>query len=591
MTDPTLEDLLEATPEILARFDLTRDHLEVWISLRDAIDAQTEPPFSEKVLTTLSDVSGMMLAPDRWDEPYSPWLRLDSKRSAMPQDLAELDIEFLQAVNTLLPQSQLRARTADVLFVRASDKSDRFRWARSAAEDWIGAMPEFVPTVSEIKGWRRGAEIAQRFRLQRQMESLELIALTWLRGDPNPLVARELRESGLGRKAASEVAELLSTSAASIEESFPLSQYLGEAVIWAREANEPENVANLQERVGDAFWREAKNRRSDSHLVARGHYGDALAWYQAITRSLRSPRTLKRVQRLPRLIREEGVAALDEMISLPYGPFDMTVLHKMADEVGEMDDPLEALAALFQLPVESFVHSKKQAEELLDGSVMGLFPTTTMATDGRKVHQTDDGMTNGVPTRVWAQMMKGYLLQAELIAVGFVAPALVHLANRWKPTVRDFQQFAAASPFVSPNMEALYARALHNGFYGRFTESLMMLAPATESCVRWRLQAGGVETRTILLDDTEIEPALGKLLADPEIELALDEDLIFNLKALYTDPLGGNLRNKVAHGLLSIGETRGPLSIYAWWVGSRLALVPYVNAMDLRSEANDQSKL
>jgi hypothetical protein len=64
-----------------------------------------------------------------------------------------------------------------------------------------------------------------------------------------------------------------------------------------------------------------------------------------------------------------------------------------------------------------------------------------------------------------------------------------------------------------------------------------------------------------------------------EVQQLFDEDLIFELKALFCDPLGPNLRNEVAHGLLDDGGSQFAYSIYAWWFTFRLLFINFWNRL------------
>jgi hypothetical protein len=53
------------------------------------------------------------------------------------------------------------------------------------------------------------------------------------------------------------------------------------------------------------------------------------------------------------------------------------------------------------------------------------------------------------------------------------------------------------------------------------------------------------------------------------------EDLAFELKALFCDPFGPNLRNAVAHGLLDYDECASACSVYGWWLALRMVFHAY----------------
>lgn len=65
-----------------------------------------------------------------------------------------------------------------------------------------------------------------------------------------------------------------------------------------------------------------------------------------------------------------------------------------------------------------------------------------------------------------------------------------------------------------------------------------------------------------------------------EMEEALKlfgEDLTFEIKSVFTDALGFNLRNEVAHGLLDDNTSSSIHTIYAWWMILRLVIRSLVN--------------
>ena len=53
------------------------------------------------------------------------------------------------------------------------------------------------------------------------------------------------------------------------------------------------------------------------------------------------------------------------------------------------------------------------------------------------------------------------------------------------------------------------------------------------------------------------------------------EDLSFEIRALFCDSFGPNLRNELAHGLLDDAACQSIYGIYAWWFGLRLVFNAY----------------
>ena len=70
---------------------------------------------------------------------------------------------------------------------------------------------------------------------------------------------------------------------------------------------------------------------------------------------------------------------------------------------------------------------------------------------------------------------------------------------------------------------------------------------------------------------------LSALMDFPEIIDVLGEDIYFELKSIFTDTLGGNLRNEVAHGLLDDSSSLSGNTVYAWWIILKLVVESCIN--------------
>jgi hypothetical protein len=96
--------------------------------------------------------------------------------------------------------------------------------------------------------------------------------------------------------------------------------------------------------------------------------------------------------------------------------------------------------------------------------------------------------------------------------------------------------------------------------------------------VRFHLKNAGVKTTNLDIDGIENEIGLSTLMGLPETETVFGKDISFELKALFCDALGPNLRNELAHGLLDDDSFQSIHAIYAWWMGLRLVVNPFWNA-------------
>jgi allophanate hydrolase subunit 1 len=105
-----------------------------------------------------------------------------------------------------------------------------------------------------------------------------------------------------------------------------------------------------------------------------------------------------------------------------------------------------------------------------------------------------------------------------------------------------------------------------------------------ENLVRQVLKSVRVSTSTFDADNIETENSLNALLERPEVAEIFGPDVVFELRALYCEQVGPNLRNQVAHGLLDDDESVSLHSVYAWWQALRLIYMPYWNQYQVEAE-------
>jgi len=104
---------------------------------------------------------------------------------------------------------------------------------------------------------------------------------------------------------------------------------------------------------------------------------------------------------------------------------------------------------------------------------------------------------------------------------------------------------------------------------------LSLLVPQVEHLVRRWLKASGVNTIFMGENGIETEKGLNALLEIPETSDIFGGNLVFVLRCLLCEQSGPNLRNDLAHGLLTDGQAWSAASVYAWWICLRLAVLPF----------------
>lgn len=98
-----------------------------------------------------------------------------------------------------------------------------------------------------------------------------------------------------------------------------------------------------------------------------------------------------------------------------------------------------------------------------------------------------------------------------------------------------------------------------------------------------------VPTTTFNADNIETENSLNALLERPEAAGIFGADVVFELRALYCEQVGPNLRNEVAHGLLNDDGSASLHAVYAWWQAFRLIYMPFWKRYSSESEPTPDS--
>ena len=143
-----------------------------------------------------------------------------------------------------------------------------------------------------------------------------------------------------------------------------------------------------------------------------------------------------------------------------------------------------------------------------------------------------------------------------------------------KISLQQIIDICSYSTIVPQNRVYLWARGLYHGFNYDFADAIHLLTPQIENMIRVMMRQEGLNTSQISGDQihTESEIGMSNLLRDPNIDRVIPKDYVFNLKAIFSEKPGPNLRNEIAHGLLEPAVACSPLAIYAWWFVLKLVI-------------------
>lgn len=539
----------------------------------------------------LGGICSLIAADDQMHEPYAPMAQFQGRRSFIPDDMTEKDLDFIAEIAPRVASARLGARCNDILWIRKYGARPH-EAGRRAVISWLRVGIEtgeawYIDTEGD---WARYLHIARQLKLKDEIQAAyEMLSKAFWEANARQsldLVDLLLDTGRADRSEWGRVAERLTSLAANTDEGTLRRELWTYAAKLYKRLGDADAEAAAQYEVVTWWMDEADRRLKGSALSAVALYQSALQSLRLISKKQRERLDISGLaSELAKLIRSSGVSALDEMRPITGESIDLRAeAEQVQAAVSGKDAAYATLLLVGAVPYMVESDERRAAEERLsDSAIMGLVSTQHIAGDGRVVHNAspeEDGPWAGYSGKVWDEMVGVFDdLHVQWAVKGRILPALDVVTLEHRIRVRDCEVVARCSPIVPSGREQTVARALAAGFNYDFTAALYMLTPQIEHIVRSALHESGVSTTT-MGDRVEQEIGLSSLLAIPAVEEVFGTDIVFELRALFGGPVGANMRNAVAHGLLSDGEAVSLHAVYAWWFLLRLVYIPYWNGLN-----------
>lgn len=573
----------------------------MWQSLSAAARTAIDEGRNEhgKVLWLLADACSMMLSPSSLNEPFKPVAVFHDRRSVIPDDLFEADIEFFATIVAEIDDIRLRARLADLVWLKKKPRDisfaliaiDAYRAIALETETWVRDGREC---------WERAISLARMLKAGAgdrgaQMEASIIAAFNGAEAKDGFLglwLADLLKSNGLGRDHKTVVAQKLEDLAKAFDGEGDLHrsrEYFSAAAEWFRLIPDESKAAEMTKSVAEGWVKEAIARTSTSspsHMVAASFYENAIQTYRTIPRSERAVYQVdERIAELRSHLSDAGEKSLGEMGVIQTPSVDITKLVENARKSVSDKSAIDALKAFANLHRGAKFDEMRESalERMRQHPLQSLFSATVMSHDGRVIAKRpamglDDEPSSDDDVAIRAEMIRDYGILVSIIVQGDIWPALEVLLLEHRLCAEDFIGLARQSPIVPKDRTELFGRALFAGYDRDFVTALHLLIPQIEHMVRVHLKQAGAKTANLDKDGIENENGLSTLMDLPEVDEVFGKDLAFELRTLFCDSFGPNLRNELAHGLLDADACHSAFAIYAWWLGFRLVFNTWWNA-------------
>lgn len=597
----TAADLAECRWEALLPEDLQLDLAERLGAA--ARDANIAGHIRQAVgLRLLADACSLMLDGDNTAQPLRPWwIGADGRSTPTLESFGPNDIALFAAIAADIPHPGLRARLADIVWSR--QPRGNLKFADIAIEAYLCSPLDTQGwNLGGRDAWQRAIHLALLLRRVELATTIEqrLVEAFWredrLDGAPVGWYASLMFRHLMATDQHPKIAERLIDFAGQLSSHGRFREardLLSVAVDWLARKGPGERYAEVQAAVAQAWHDEARAALAaptPSAIAAGDFLEKAIQVYRSVARRYRAALDIdERIEALQRERLDAGERSLAELGMVPIGPADVSEIAResVAKVVGKEEIvALHGLATLWSGPqVEK---AEETARALTHGTLFGrlLSRGTTMGADGRVISKIGGRTQDEIEARaLQVQMLEHFRINLRVLVQGAILPALDHIAVEHPLNLDTFVTLARNSRLVPPDHMRRLGRALYFGYTRDFETALQYLAPEVESVVRYHLKHAGAVTINTAQDGVQMELGLSTLVRMPQMEAVFGKDLTFEFQAVFCDQDGANLRNDVAHGLITddIGSTAE--SVYAWWMVFRLVFLssPYATVAAKRS--------
>jgi hypothetical protein len=453
------------------------DYSSMWQQLSSRARKATEEGnlAAGKVLWLLADACSMILKPNSLNEPFAPFMVMDGKRSALPEDFKNEDIEFFSQISPLIDEPKLCARISDVLWLLQKPKDpqhalsaiDNYRSIEISNESWIRDGREC---------WDRAIQLCLMLRsgAGERSKEIELKIVEALK-ESSPedgylanWLADLLTKHHLGAKDKKGIAEKLEALATHFEDSGDLHRardYLDTASEWYKKSEDAPQSTVMIVRNAECWVKEAIARQASdkpSNMVAASFYENAIHKYRTIPKALRDPHNVEqRVVELRGQMNEAGESSLSEMGQITSGPIDISELIEnsvKAVKGKELSEALLQFANVYRGARADKIRSFSE-EMIMNHPLQSLFAATHMSSDGRVVAKKPAADLGGdnQESVIWPEMVKHYAMELSLVVQGDIWPALDVIRQEHRLKEADFYSLVKRSPVVPPDRIRLMA--------------------------------------------------------------------------------------------------------------------------------------
>ncbi|EEX49536.1 DUF4209 domain-containing protein [Pasteurella dagmatis] len=553
--------------------------------IASAFSSQANKEKDKKIaetLTLLAKVTSPTLQPTSRNEPFIASCS-NPYPIFTPTLLTSEELDSLADILEEIEQPILKARIADILWIYAKPKKREH--CITAIKSYLAIEASNNFSYLDIYDlWERASYLSVSLKDQTISEEIKNKLVLEFEKDSIHWDFHQLRISeivlntGLDNSILQQLGEkLLKIALPKFENPFNAkNEYISGAKSIFEKIQNSEKIAECDHLLGKLHEEQGDLNKSHSNITANHNYRQALLFYRKIPKRYRNKFCIDdtKLNNLINRINTSAQSMIDEFTLVKTPEIDVSKLKQVAiAHVANKNDISLALGYFSGISSCNLNNILQQTEDIARKTIFqNLASYSCFSSDGRLIQEIQPLTQENKEQVLFQKAIHNFPMHIGFEVITSIKPAFMQLQNEYAISKEILISLCKHSRIVPDNRVISVAEALFQGFEYNFGNAIHLLTPQVENIVRQYLKNNGVITTHTDPDGKENERSLSSLLDDEQSRNLLGDDLWFELQAVFTHPLGANLRNKVAHGLLNDEDSNSYTYIYAWWMVLRIII-------------------
>ncbi len=534
----------------------------------------------------LGKVFHFMFEPENKEQPFAPVggvCKDGSPSSLIPDMITGDQLDALQASFHDVDDPEYQSRIGDVLWLRRKD--------HNAARVAVKAYLEAGKRIEHPEDWTPGMERYERAaRLTRQIEKdgelskpvlwhIESRVLHYDGSDPSYFTSKALKV--LAEFKYGDFEKLAEIAGRVAEDSLKNDNFRRARFYYDAQIKHL-NLSKKKEQVEEAriayartFVAKAeKCEENNNFMAARFAWENAKCEFNEIS-SLHEDIT--EIQRRLSIASEK---MQDEMTTIRFEGPDISKQREESRAIVRdlsWEDAFFTLVSFIPLidPIELRSMAEKQKANpslstdmdvhIFDGSRKVAYRPSIHTKNEKDYEKAIEGSMEEIAQFLRQQMFHKY-----------IDPALNQIVSEYNVNEENIRIVIGDSSFIPQKDIKEYCKAFSTGFHGDLSTALRFLIPQTENALRHALRKYGIIPINEKPNKVGGEEVWGlkRILEHPKTTEIFGDKRVFELKSLLIGRFGANMRNELAHGLLSSDDLQNETAFYLFWFLLHLSAYP-----------------